>query len=1433
MNNDSSYNESTINWSPNSASSSFRVQINDYDTYQTWPTKLDQLYTVVSQVPIIRIYGSLSINNDEKNNEQSPKRKKPRIESNETSVFNVVIHVHNFYPYFYVDCNETNYEKLKDKKFIDKVINYLETSLKESFKRRRARNGHEDQEVGDDDDSRRKYIANVSICKAVSIYGFQLGYRLFYKISLLSPLYKSRLTNMFHERKVSLDDIENPVEKKPITYIYEAHIPYLLQFLTDFNLFGCGWINIDHELVNGTGTRGLYFRSPIFTELHRNFHEPHKLNILSNYLTKFLNQENVLDNSFVRIGKSIVEVDITTNHNFNKDPNFNKFETAYGLVDYEKNLKFHDKKPMLLQWTDFEELFIENVSVENQFIESEDESEEERLIDVNKPEVMDEQNNDDDLDSQELDFKHNNFGSQELVANEIISLPNETKSDEKEAIISTQFDEDMIQNQSQLFDSFSFTPTAEQPIYKNMHVGKNTYDISIPEQLKLSNLNDAFQSTGTLKIDYPDPFYSDPKDLSKPFIFANQKFVIPLKNESIIPKLFSDSLHLGPDKELTGIYSTWEYSIEPPSKMETINFIKYRESKAIKRALKYRSQIEPGKTQAFKYSYNSEKVSRKPDEFNFLTSLHLEIHANPPNAELVADPLRDPISLIFYSFDDTNEMFNCKKSGVLMFGEYEPKMIQQLSESLSCHTEIFSDEIAMVAKLVQLVEIFDPDILSGYEVISMSWGYIIERFINVFGINMMSDLSRGTFKSNGKFGDRWGYTHTSNIEICGRHMINVWRVLRSELSLTSYSLENVTYHLLHRTLPKYSNHQLTQWLKANQYHELFIVMSYYMKRIELILKIIAVQELITRNVEHSRLIGIDFNSNFYRGSQYKVESILARIAKTESLLLNSPSKTDVHEMRPFESIPLILEPKANFYKSPLVVLDFQSLYPSIMIAYNYCYSTLLCKLHNYKKNKNDIGYLKSLKLNPGLVDLLKKDDAINISPNGFMFVKSHIRKSILAKMLEEILNIRIKLKNVMKLFKDDAELTKLYNARQNALKLIANVTYGYTSATYSGRMPCSDIADAIVSTGREILTKSMEMIESENYGAKVVYGDTDSLFVYFPGKSKQDAFKYGKEIAKKVTDFFPDPIHLKFEKVYHPCILLAKKRYVGYSYEYENQEVAKFDAKGIETVRRDGIPAQQKITEKCLRILFETQNLSTVKEYTIKQFYKILFNKISVQDFCFAKEVRYGNYKNERYLPPGALLASEKAKDDPRSEPQYRERIPYIVYRDSTKQRIKDRVLSPEDLIKTYTTENPLTLDSEYYITRVLIPPLERFFNLFGADVRGWYKEMPKYQRIQSLYSDSCLICGNRLDNESFVCSKCSADQQSLENDVELTFKNCQKDYLKLQNLCRTCIHNTLKTGYDCVDDCVNRDCSIYYNKVKNVNEYKQVREKRDKIIQW
>jgi DNA polymerase zeta len=89
--------------------------------------------------------------------------------------------------------------------------------------------------------------------------------------------------------------------------------------------------------------------------------------------------------------------------------------------------------------------------------------------------------------------------------------------------------------------------------------------------------------------------------------------------------------------------------------------------------------------------------------------------------------------------------------------------------------------------------------------------------------------------------------------------------------------------------------------------------------------------------------------------------------------------------------------------------------------------------------------------------------------------------------------------------------------------------------------------------------------------------------VEIPNKSKTFAFEIGNEIVKLITSRTPTPMKLKFEKVYLPCVLLAKKRYVGFKYEFLEDEDPIFDAKGIETVRRDGCPAVSKILEKSLK----------------------------------------------------------------------------------------------------------------------------------------------------------------------------------------------------------------------------------------------------------
>lgn len=104
-----------------------------------------------------------------------------------------------------------------------------------------------------------------------------------------------------------------------------------------------------------------------------------------------------------------------------------------------------------------------------------------------------------------------------------------------------------------------------------------------------------------------------------------------------------------------------------------------------------------------------------------------------------------------------------------------------------------------------------------------------------------------------------------------------------------------------------------------------------------------------RTSEYARLFGIQFYEVFSRGSQFRVESMMLRLAKPLNFITVSPSVQQRAKMRAPAALPLIMEPESKFYTDPMIVLDFQSLYPSIIIAYNYCFSTCLGRIEHLGK----------------------------------------------------------------------------------------------------------------------------------------------------------------------------------------------------------------------------------------------------------------------------------------------------------------------------------------------------------------------------------------------------------------------------------------------------------------------------------------------------
>ncbi|XP_020108239.1 DNA polymerase zeta catalytic subunit isoform X3 [Ananas comosus] len=846
-----------------------------------------------------------------------------------------------------------------------------------------------------------------------------------------------------------------------------------------------------------------------------------------------------------------------------------------------------------------------------------------------------------------------------------------------------------------------------------------------------------------------------------------------------------------------------------------------------------------------------------------LTIMSIEVLADC-RGDLRPNPQFDAINVISLAVEEDT------RSGievyVLMRGNGD-EFCRNVDGVSGCNAIIFSEEKHLLDHLVDTISSIDPDILMGWEIQGGSLGFLAERAAHL-GVSLLKRISRTPTSEikdkakhsadaevcnhlpeasltdavlEGLYEDDWGRAHASGIHVGGRIVLNLWRLMRAEVKLNMYNVETVAEEVLRRKIPSISCKILNQWFLSGPGRARFRSIQYVTERAILNLQIMNQLDMINRTSELARVFGIDFFSVLSRGSQFRVESMLLRLAHTQNYVAISPGSQQVASQPAMECLPLVMEPESAFYTDPVVVLDFQSLYPSMIIAYNLCFSTCLGKVVPSMSNVLGVS-----SYSPDPCVLLDLKDQLLLAPNGVIYVPPKVRKGVLPRLLDEILSTRIMIKQAMKkLTPSQQVLQRIFNARQLALKLIANVTYGYTAAGFSGRMPCAELADSIVQCGRRTLETAISFVnEHPKWNARVVYGDTDSMFVHLKGRSLEEAFRIGKEIASVVTAMNPDPVTLKLEKVYHPCFLLTKKRYVGYSYETPDQGQPTFDAKGIETVRRDTCPAVAKILERSLRLIFEHQDINKVKSYLQRQWTRILSGKVSLQDFIFAKEVRLGTYSSRASsLPPSAIVATKAMAIDPRAEPRYGERVPYVVIHGEPGARLIDMVVDPYELLKI---DSPCRLNDLFYINKQIIPALQRVFGLVGADLNRWFSEMPRpvrptaakrlsyashsvssgdsmvryskkaqaKSRIDTYYaSKHCTLCGSLIQRLDHLCDDCSNKEALLATVLAGKTSKLEREMQHLAAICRHCggADWILESGVKCT----SLACAVFYERRK------------------
>ncbi|CAF3313781.1 unnamed protein product [Rotaria socialis] len=779
----------------------------------------------------------------------------------------------------------------------------------------------------------------------------------------------------------------------------------------------------------------------------------------------------------------------------------------------------------------------------------------------------------------------------------------------------------------------------------------------------------------------------------------------------------------------------------------------------------------------------------------------------------------------------SNSLLRIKNSNILTksFRSLENKTIESVK-----------NELELIERFCEIMQQSDPDMIVCYDM-KLSLYYLIKRAKLKYKLDLLMKLSRIPEPQDNTTRSRSHMTANGDDlpVIIGRVVLDLWRILRSEITLNIYTFENAMYHVLHERVPHYDISLISKWLIDEGFNPSFglrdfvSLLDYGWMHSVGNFRLMHELDLINKTSEFARIYGIEFYHVLSRGSQYRVESMMIRLAKCSDYVTVTPDNKQRLHMRAPECIALTLEPISNIYFTPIAVLDFQSLYPSIVMAYNICYSTCLGRVDQLDKQGPFKFGCTSLKIPDRILSTLNPDKDIFCSPNGVAFVKRHIRRGILSVMLEEILATRVMVKNTMKLVDKKSALYKTLDARQLCLKLIANVTFGYTSASFSGRMPCVEIGDTIVYTARTVLERAIDFIKTNpHFGGRVVYGDTDSLFIQFPHSTRAQAFDQSHLLVKALNQLYPSPIKIKFEKIYLQSVLASKKRYVGLSYETVDQQQGKFDAKGIETIRRDTCFMVSKILQQSLKLLFQTKDVTRVRRYVQSECEKILSNRFNLLDFIFAKEYR----GKERYHPaapvPALRIALERAKTNPLAEPNKGERVPYVIgfNSESLNANLIDCVWT---LDRVFKYKSQFKLNSMYYIKKQILPALDRCLALIGVNVFKWIDKLSIDMNSNEKQPGQILLDGTNLRRRCFICSQLTnaplCNECRHEEDLSEIMIICEnkankfeRQHANLQRLCFAC-----SDRIDGWSQCSTIDCPIRFGLHKTTQLMQNAQETR------
>jgi len=603
------------------------------------------------------------------------------------------------------------------------------------------------------------------------------------------------------------------------------------------------------------------------------------------------------------------------------------------------------------------------------------------------------------------------------------------------------------------------------------------------------------------------------------------------------------------------------------------------------------------------------------------------------------------------------------------------------------HVLSFDTEREMLEAFGEYIHDKSIDIMYGWNIFGFDLEYIITRAMIVkcspsfFCLGRIKDRpSKLVYKtlSSSALGDN----NLKLVPMPGRFIFDMFFETKKNYKLDSYSLNMVSKKFLGDQKIDMPPKEMFKRFREGDPDKLAEVAEYCVY--DTLLPSLLLKKMCTllNMLEMAKATWVPLQYLVERGQQIKVFSQLCK--KADDLGFRVPTFKYGSVSEEGYVGATVLDAQKGAYYTPITALDFASLYPSIMMAHNLCYSTLVMDGNKY-------GHLENVEY-----------EEFQVGDRVYKFVQNV--PSVLPSILNELKAFRKKAK------KDMANATgfmkDVYNGKQLAFKVSMNSMYGFTGAS-KGMLPCMAIASTTTSKGRSMIEETKNYVE-ENFRAKVRYGDTDSVMVEFDvqGRTGQDALDYswelGERAAKECTALFKKPNDLELEKVYCPYFLYSKKRYAAKLWEMGKSGRVEFkyiDVKGLQLVRRDNTPHVRRVLKEVLDCILASSDPKAAIDLARERAMELLTGDVSNDELILSQSLA-DSYKNPNLAH---VQVRNKIRDRaPGSEPQSGDRVPYILTKtDDPKAKAYEKAEDPK-----YVEEHGVPVDYHYYFMNKFLNPV-------------------------------------------------------------------------------------------------------------------------------